>query len=500
MTEAMRNMSLRQLFAGMDIDVPEQAVADLTSDSRQVISDALFIACNGASHHGLEFLQDALKAGASAIAWEPVSGLVRPELPEGITGIEVPDLSQRLGAMADRFFDAPSALLRVTGITGTNGKTTTAYLVAQALRRIGQSAGYMGTLGYGVNDHLQESVFTTPDCITVHRRLRQLADAGAKHVIAEVSSHALDQCRVDEVRFKVAALTNLTRDHLDYHGDMASYAEAKARLFMRAGVEVAVINVGDRFGAELAGRLERDTELISVAVVDTEAELPEARLRGRIVSERAAGIGVQLSGDFGSALLESALWGQFNGENLAMAAGILLANGIGFDDAVAALQDAVAPPGRMELIRAKGSHPTVVVDFAHTPDALAKALSTVREHAQGDVWCVFGCGGNRDQGKRQAMGEVAAEYADHLIITDDNPRHEDPVDIVGQVAAGIGDHPHCEVIHDRRRAIDAAIATARDNDVVLLAGKGHESVQLVGDRVLPFSDASVAREVLGQGL
>ena len=437
MNGARTTMGLHRLFAGMDLVVPDVMVTDIASNSRDVAPGGLFLACSGGNRHGLEFLSQALDAGIRAVAWEPAHGIESPALPPEVVGIRVTGLRARLGVIADRYFSTPSADVEVTGITGTNGKTTTAYLVTQALNRLGMTAGYMGTLGYGIGADLQPSALTTPGCITMHRRLRELGDAGAQRVIAEISSHALDQHRVDSVRFQVVSLTNLSRDHLDYHGSMKKYAETKARLFAGNGIRAAVLNVGDRFGAEMAGRLELGPDLISVAVVDTDIGTPDARLRGRLVGHCAAGIGLQLSGDFGEALLESPLWGQFNAENLAMAVGILLANGVDFVAAVDALKFSVAPPGRMELIRSgntRNTRPTVIVDFAHTPDGLSKALETARQHTAGKVWCVFGCGGNRDQGKRHSMGAIAALLADRMIVTDDNPRDEDPRKIAEQVS------------------------------------------------------------------
>lgn len=493
MNTAHATTHLRDLFAGMDVVVPDVVVTDITSSSRSAVTGGLFLACAGGGRHGLNFLAAALDAGTRVVAWEPVAGLDAPTLPPDVAGVRVAGLHAKLGTIADRFFISPSAAVEVTGITGTNGKTTTAWLVAQALNRMDMQTGYMGTLGYGIGADLQSSELTTPGCVTVHRRLRAMADAGAQRVIAEVSSHALDQHRVDGVRFSVAALTNLSRDHLDYHGSMQAYAEAKARLFAGNGIHTAVLNVGDRFGAEMAGRLDSGPELISVALVDTDIDAPDARLRGHLVGTCADGIGLRLSGDFGKAHLESALWGRFNAENLVMAVGILLANGVEFTAAIDALTNAVAPPGRMQLIRTGKSKATVVVDFAHTPDALGKALETVRQHTTGKVWCVFGCGGNRDRGKRHAMGAIVATLADRMIITDDNPRDEDPQTIAEQVIAGAGANVHCQIIHDRKTAIETAIAGAAAEDVVLIAGKGHESVQLIGNTALPFSDAAVVR-------
>lgn len=496
-----RSTPLADLFAGIHVVLPDSVVdvTDITTNSRRTVPGGLFLACRGRRSHGLEYLADAVAAGAAAVAWEPGAGLEPPELPANVVGIAVPDLRDKLGMLADRFFGSPSADLAVTGVTGTNGKSTTAYLAAQALSVLGQPAGYMGTLGFGLGTQLEPSALTTPECVEVQRRLRRLADAGARHVVMEVSSHGLDQRRVDGVRFRTAALTNISRDHLDYHGDMDRYAEAKARLFIGSGIDTAVVNIGDGFGAELASRLtgvDEAAEVLSVALVDTNSRAgTDARLIGHLLGARAEGIGLRFSGDFGEATLDSPLWGRFNAENLVIATGILLAQGFALEAAVGSLRDCVAPPGRMELIRGGDSRPTVIVDYAHTPDALSKALAAVREHTDGQVWCVFGCGGDRDRGKRAQMGAVAARYADHAVVTDDNPRDEDPQAIIADILTGAP--VPLEVIRDRGDAIIHAIRAAGANDAVLIAGKGHESVQLIGGEARQFSDASAARAALG---
>lgn len=490
-------VELRTLFDGMGATVPDVAITDITSNSRYAASGGMFLACAGLQSHGLHYLDAALEAGVKAVAWEPAPGIEPPALPSQVAGIEIVDLHRRLGIIADRFFSSPSISLAVTGVTGTNGKTTTAFLVANALRGLGHTAGYMGTLGFGIDEDLQPSRLTTPGCITVHRRLREMADAGASHVVAEVSSHALTQNRVDGVRFQVAALTNVSRDHLDYHRGMRRYAEAKARLFAETGIQTAVINVADRYGAELAGRLDAQTDLISVALVETESDSLGARLVGRLTGVRAAGLGLKLSGDFGAGTLESPLWGRFNAENLAMATGILLALGITLEDAIRALAVCNSPPGRMERIPSGQDQPTVVVDFAHTPDALGKALDAVRDHSRGEIWCVFGCGGDRDRGKRSSMGAIVSSRADHAVVTDDNPRDEDPQRIIADIIAGADSTARMQVVRDRQRAIDVAIRSAGADDVVLIAGKGHESMQLVGGCERDFSDSAAARLALG---
>jgi len=507
-------MRLAELFADLNVAIPDDAgarrIVDITVDSRCAQRGGLFMACAGLRTHGLAHLADTLDAGVAAVAWEPGAAVAEPELPTDVVGIAVPALGTHLGLLADRFFDAPSAALTVTGVTGTNGKSTTAWLAAQALTALGRAAGYMGTLGYGVlaggeGVALQASSLTTPGCVDVHRRLRHMLDAGAEHVVMEVSSHALDQGRVNGVRFDVAALTNISRDHLDYHGDMDRYAEAKARLFVDTGIRAAVINIGDARGAELAARcidMRDSAEVLTVALVDTDApDGPDARLIGRLVGAHTDGIGVRFSGDFGTAILDSSLWGRFNAENLVVATGMLLAQGVSLGAAVGALRESAAPAGRMELVRGEPDQPIVVVDYAHTPDALSEAIQATREHVAGQVWCVFGCGGDRDRGKRAQMGAVAAEFADHAVITDDNPRDEDPAAIVADIRSGLNSQSNpssrVEVIRERRDAISHAIRSAGANDAVLIAGKGHEAVQVIGEHARPFSDRDAARTALG---
>lgn len=482
-----RGMDLRTLFDGFGVELPQREVADITTESRSVSRDGLFLACRGNTHHGLEFVDQALAASPSAIAWEPDAGVRAPVLPADICGFAVPHLGQRLGEIANRFFATPSAALAVTGITGTNGKTTTAWLVTQALGKLGESAGYMGTLGHGLGVEVRTGALTTPGCITLHRQLRELADAGARHAVIEVSSHALDQHRVDGVRFSTVAFSNLGRDHLDYHRDPQHYAEAKARLF-RVGAGTAVINLDDPFGKTLAESLPHETACLGVSMDGN----PAAKLRGDLLRIGADGLVLDLSGEFGTARLSSRLWGGFNAENLLLAAGILLAKDWPLARVVAALADCTAPPGRMQLVPASAGQPAVLVDFAHTPDALRKALAAIRAHCNGQLWCVFGCGGNRDRGKRALMGSVAVELADCVIITDDNRRDEDSQQILDDILSGVESRSTVQVIPDRAAAIQRAIHLAVPGDAILIAGKGHEQTQIVAGVSLPFSDVAVA--------
>ena len=486
-------MLLSALFDGLIDDVPDCHVSDMTSDSRQVVPGGLFIACRGVQQHGLEYLPEALAAGAVAVAWEPEPGLTAPDVPQSVVVFPVDRLGEQLGMIADRFFVAPSSAISVAGITGTNGKTTTAWLLAQAMQHLGVTSAYMGTLGFGLmSAGIAPTALTTPGVISVHRRLRSMTDTGAQFVAMEVSSHGLDQGRADGVRFSTVAFTNLTREHLDYHVTMAAYAGAKQRLFTEFECNSAVINVANDFGKELADLLHKDVHLLTVS---TDASVP-ASLHAELLAIGADGLRVRFFDKHGEAELQSSLWGRFNVENLLVAAGILMVSGIALNDAISALAKCDAPAGRMELLGGEASQPLVIIDFAHTPDALDKALTTVRDHCTGTIWCVFGCGGDRDQGKRSEMAEVVSRRADFAIVTDDNPRHESPEKIVADILQGFSADTRAEVVHDRAAAIGKAVASAAQGDVVFIAGKGAESYQLEGDRAHPFSDRDVASRAL----
>jgi UDP-N-acetylmuramoyl-L-alanyl-D-glutamate--2,6-diaminopimelate ligase len=491
-------MDLRLLFPGLD-SVPPLDVVDIASHSGEVVPGGLFLACAGTRAHGLRFLDDALRHGARAVVWEPTAGVNEPTLPGGVVGLAVPGLGHHLGDIANRFFAKPSSGLSIAGITGTNGKTTVAWLLAQALETLGRRAAYMGTLGYGPGTRVRPDALTTPGCVTLHRRLREFADAGTAHLAMEVSSHALDQGRVDGVSFRIVAFTNLTRDHLDYHGDIDSYGRAKARLLLETGAGTAVINIGDPFGRQLAARLPAGMRLISVSVSASGAA-SAASLQARCLAAAQGSQRIVLEAGGTQAEFVSPLLGAFNVENLAVAAGILLAESVSLADIANALAAAQAPPGRMELIRSRAGAqaPRVIVDFAHTPDALRRVLEALRAHTRARIWCVFGCGGDRDAGKRAAMGAIARELADRIVVTDDNPRFENPDAIVRAVLQGAGTGPAVEVIRDRAAAIRHAIRSAGHEDIVLIAGKGHESAQIVGAEARPFSDQMVASAALAE--
>jgi UDP-N-acetylmuramoyl-L-alanyl-D-glutamate--2,6-diaminopimelate ligase len=476
----------------------ELRVSDLTLDSRQAKPGSLFFALPGHKQHGLNFAAEAVARGASVVLWDGSAQQSPPTLPPGVFAASIPDLKGLVGRIADRFFNWPSSQMRIIGITGTNGKTTCAYLLAQCLERLGNAAAYMGTIGFGRPASLAAPTHTTPDAVTVHRTLAQLRAEGVRDVAMEVSSHALDQGRVDGVHFQVAAFTNLTRDHLDYHGSMQLYGAAKAKLFRFDQLKHRVLNIGDEFGRTLAREHVGGAALIAVSAdADSSGWLAEQTLRAAQIRMEPRGISIAIDGSFGQVTVKTQLMGRFNAENSLVIIGCLLALGVPLTEAAAALGDCKPAPGRMEIVKTEARNkPTVVVDYAHTPDALSKALSAAREHCAGALWCVFGCGGDRDAGKRPTMGAIAESLADQIIVTDDNPRSEDPQAITRDILKGVKS-PNVRVIHDRAEAIATALREARAIDLVLIAGKGHEDYQIYGETRRSFSDRREALRLLG---
>ena len=489
---------LAELTAGMLAAPAGLAVSDVTVDSRAVTPGALFLACRGRTHHGMRFATEALRRGARAVLYEPdgmeADGL--PEPPPGAFVAGLANLSAHAGVIADRFFGSPTAALTVAGITGTNGKTTCAWLLAQALEAAGKPAAYMGTLGFGRPPRLTPTVHTTPDAVSVQRQLAELRALGAECVSMEVSSHALDQGRVNGVRFNTAAFTNLTRDHLDYHGTMESYGAAKARLFRFAGLAHRVINIDDPFGAALAA--EPAPAQLTVTTRAAHGTPPGAArfVRAVRVLPEPTGLTINIESSWGNAELGVRLMGEFNVDNSLTVLAVLLAWGIPLAAAVRALSRCRAASGRMEMFGGRGLTPLAIVDYAHTPDALEKALRAARQHCRGQLRVVFGCGGDRDAGKRPLMGRIAAELADDLIVTDDNPRTEDPARIVAGILAGVARHTPLVVEHDRALAIRLSLVRSVPDDVVLIAGKGHEDYQILGTERRPFRDQAVVLDAL----
>jgi UDP-N-acetylmuramoyl-L-alanyl-D-glutamate--2,6-diaminopimelate ligase len=464
-------------------------IGGLTLDSRQARPGEAFIALRGTRAHGIAFAAEAVARGAALVLAEApaVAGFA-----PGVPVIWIDDLHARLGEIAARFFAHPARALRVIGVTGTNGKTSTVQLITQALARLGHTAASIGTLGAGLYGQLHEGERTTPDAISVQRLLAQFRDQGAQYVAMEVSSHALEQGRVGAVDFELAAFTNLTRDHLDYHGSMEAYGAAKAKLFAWPSLKAAAINVDDAFGRELAVRLPASVRALRTSMTaDAHVEVTASA-----IVTSAEGLAFELRTPWGTRAINSALLGRFNVENLLTVIACLGALGESFERIVEAVQALAPINGRMNRLGGDGRQPLVVVDYAHTPDALEQALTALRAHCAGRLICVFGCGGERDAGKRPQMGAIAERLADVAIVTDDNPRGEDGDAIVAQIRVGM--RTRAVVERDRAAAIGLAIAQARADDVVLIAGKGHETYQEGAAGKRPFDDLAVARAVLAQ--
>ncbi|MEK6771709.1 MAG: UDP-N-acetylmuramoyl-L-alanyl-D-glutamate--2,6-diaminopimelate ligase [Pseudomonadota bacterium] len=483
-------MELSRLLAGIARVPPgtDRPVQALQIDSRRVTAGDVFVAMPGAAADGRRFIADAVARGAVAVLCEADGDVPAGDVP----AIAVTDLRRQLGALADRLHGEPSRELVVIGVTGTNGKTTCTQLLAQALddvesRERARRCGIIGTLGYGFHDALDASLHTTPDAITVHRLLDRFRRDGASHVAMEVSSHALDQGRVNAVRFAVAVFTNLTRDHLDYHGDMASYGETKASLFRWPGLRAAVINTDDDFGRSLIPTLPKGVRVVSYG-------LNGGDVRARELRATHEGLHLVAETPAGPVTMDSPLFGRFNASNLLAVLATLLALDMPPAEAARRLARARAADGRVERFGGRGGQPLVVVDYAHTPDALQQVLRDLREHTRGRLICVFGCGGDRDRGKRPLMGRLAELLADEVILTDDNPRRESPAAILDEIRAGMSGTP--TVMHDRRAAIAAAIARAGGDDIVLVAGKGHEDYQEINDVRHPYSDRATVRELV----
>lgn len=474
-------------------------VQGLSADSRQVRPGDLFLARRGARVDGERYVPDAVRAGAAAVLRQGTPGVHRG--PQGVPEVMVPDPAAFMGEVAHRFFGAPSEAMHVVGITGTNGKTTVAHHAAYALHQWrpapGQRAapcGVMGTLGNGFYGALEAAAHTTADTVAVHRQLGVFRARGTRHAVMEVSSHGLDQHRVAGVRFHTAVFTNLTRDHLDYHGDMSSYAAAKQRLFQAPGLRHAVVNADDDFGAEILAALPAGVEPVSYRLVKGGASPSRGGadrwLAAHAVQLEAGRLRLRIESSWGEGELEVPLIGRFNGANLLAVLGVLLVNDMGLDEALARMAGLAALPGRMQPLGGSGHAPLVVVDYAHTPDALERALSALRSLRPGRLWCVFGCGGDRDPGKRSLMGAVAGRLADQVVVTDDNPRTEDGDAIVAHILSGMENANAAMVERDRRQAIGHAVAAAASADTVLVAGKGHEDYQEIQGVRHPFSDVA----------
>ncbi|MDG1494334.1 MAG: UDP-N-acetylmuramoyl-L-alanyl-D-glutamate--2,6-diaminopimelate ligase [Porticoccaceae bacterium] len=494
--------SLSDLLSGFvdSASVPNTPVQGLTLDSREVKPGDLFIAVKGTQTDGAKYIAQAIEQGAVAVLIEAAEE-THTFGTSLVPMIAVPKLSEFVSDIAGQFYAHPSREMAVTAITGTNGKTTCAQLLANLFELLGEPAGCVGTIGYGTAGNVvaklesdgetsASDILTTPDAVAMQRILAEMRDTGTQRVAIEASSHGLVQRRIAGLQVDTAIFTNLSRDHLDYHGDLHSYAAAKSRLFGMSGLKHAVINLDDNIGRLILSNLDPAVDGITYSFENHTADIHCDR-----IELGDSGITAELVTPWGRGRLTSPLLGKFNLANLLAVIGAAGMQGFRIMDILNAAAKLQAVPGRMEVVDPSADQ-LVVVDYAHTPDALDKALRTLRLQCRGNLWVVFGCGGDRDKGKRAEMGRVADQLADRIIVTSDNPRSESPEKIIDQVLLGVSRKVLAEV--DRREAIHAAINAAAADDIVLIAGKGHEAYQIVAATKLPFSDVAEARLALRQ--
>lgn len=501
-----RSKKLSELFADKEIAANQAncEIQGISLDSRLVKPGDLYLCVAGYSNHGLEFVEQALNGGAVAVATESGSLDSYPQAAKILEKkntplVEVAHLKGQTGAIAARFYDEPSRFVKIIAVTGTDGKTSVCRFICDALQELGFASGYIGTLGWGQLDPLLPTDLTTPDSVTLQRMLATLKDAGVEVVALEASSHGIAEGRLDAVDVDVAVLTNFGRDHLDYHGTVENYRAAKLKLFQNKNLNAIVVNAKDDLGRVISNRdegIDANVPCLSFQVQDEDVDAQEvsAQIVARQIELNAAGLSFELVDGENCIAIKSQLIGHFNVENLLACHGALRALGTAANDAARAL--AVVKPviGRMETF-SSGARPVVVVDYAHTPQALSSAIQAVRAHCRGKLWVVFGCGGDRDPGKRAPMGK-AAEAADRIVVTDDNPRSEDPALIRQSIVDGFAQGTVFSDIADRRSAIRHAIYHASAGDMVLVAGKGHEDYQVIADQRLDYSDRTTVRELL----
>ena len=498
-------MSLQRTLALISGRSQDEAVlvSDVCLDSRKITRDDVFFAVAKDPQLARQHIFQAIDAGAAAIVVDRQqfqNQLRAVESDIAVPIILIDDLRAGLGKIADVFYQKPSSRVAIIGITGTNGKTSCSHWIAQAWSRLNGRAAMLGTLGCEVfiegtpdSGLCHETGLTTADVLSNHRLLDELCGHGVSAVAMEVSSHALDQGRVDGVAFDTAIFTNLSRDHLDYHGDMVAYGRAKRLLFERPELKLALMNSDDSFGVELQRAMKEinsSARLLTYALKDSSADIGVERCEAT-----GEGIVAEVRTPWGKGVLQSKYPGGFNLLNVLAVVGTLCGHGMDLQSVLGVVGQLQAVPGRTQIVSAGADDVLVIVDYAHTPDALGKVLEAVRERCVGQLWCVFGCGGNRDQGKRPQMGSAASSYADRVVVTSDNPRHEDPVMIMDAILKGCNP-VGVEIEVDRKKAIYHAINMAAAGDAVVIAGKGHETYQEIANKRYPFSDAGTALDAL----
>ncbi|WP_017348328.1 UDP-N-acetylmuramoyl-L-alanyl-D-glutamate--2,6-diaminopimelate ligase [Pantoea sp. A4] len=492
----MKDRNLRDLLAPWVPDAPARPLSDMTLDSRTAAAGDLFVAIAGHHADGRRFIPQAIAQGVAAVIAEAEGEASDGDIREihGVPVIYLAQLSQRLSALAGRFYQQPAEKMQLIGVTGTNGKTTTTQLLAQWAQLLGVTSGVMGTTGNGLLGHLVATENTTGSAVDVQHVLQDLAQQGAALTAMEVSSHGLVQHRVAALPFAAAVFTNLSRDHLDYHGDMQSYEAAKWQLFSEHQVGEMILNADDEVGRRWLAQLP---DAVAVTMENNLQSGCHGRwLKATDVDYHDNGARIRFSSSWGEGEIESRLMGAFNVSNLLLALATLLALDYPLAELLQVAGQLQPVCGRMEVFNAPHK-PTVVVDYAHTPDALEKALLAARLHCSGKLWCVFGCGGDRDKGKRPLMGAIAEQFADVVVITDDNPRSEEPKAIVADILTGLLDPGKAHVVLGRAQAVTNAVMQAQEQDIVLVAGKGHEDYQIIGQKRFDYSDRTTVAALLG---
>ena len=481
--------NLKDLLYGIK-DAPPIKYNNICDDSRYVNKGTVFFAVKGLSSDGCDFIESAIKSGACAVVYEPPYDLSNIETSIPIIAVE--DLKLEISNIVSRHYGSSINEMSIIGVTGTNGKTTVSWLIHQGFKKIGYKSGYIGTLGYGL-ENLNLNELTTPSCMKLHKILSEFQNSGVEYVVMEISSHAIDQKRIEGINFNTVIFTNLSRDHIDYHGNMESYGETKAKLFLERQSKIKIININDSFGRSLIERV--DEEVISTSIepinIDKDKFISVTKYE-----TNGSGFDIDLKSSWGTFKTHVPLLGTFNIENVIQTIALFLSHGFSLSKIQTIIEGMKAPSGRMESVYVDNSHllPKVLVDFSHTPDALKLSLQSIRDHYDGKIWCVFGCGGDRDRGKRKMMGNIAERYADYVIVTSDNPRNENPEKIISDILEGISSK--VETIVSREEAINFAIMKANKNEIILIAGKGHESYQKIGEQTLEFSDHKVSKRSL----
>lgn len=477
----------------VDVDRDDDVVVTgVSQHSGDTTRGDLFLATAGEYGHGLQHCTDAISNGAAAIAWEPIAEKKYTPSNYPVPAIEFKQLSQYVGDITSRCYGDIGAQIKTIAITGTDGKSSVAHLTAQALEKLSEPCGLIGTLGYGRLSKLAEATHTTPPVTRLAKEFANIAQAGCEYVALEASSHGIAQDRLQKLNIHTAVLTNITRDHLDYHHSIEDYIQAKAKLFFLLQPAHVVLNYDDAVGRKWIEQLRNSTKILTYSFADPAADIYTVN-----VEYSDSGVRMEICIHEKMYALTVPLMGKFNVMNILTVIAVLLGLEKQAEDIVAAIQEVRAVPGRMQIIK-KASGPTVIVDYAHTPAALVAAITAVRQHVAGNLICVFGCGGNRDAGKRAEMGAVASGNADYTVITSDNPRAEDPDQIIGQIVEGCSTTAKIKIISDRKDAIAYALEYAGDQDAVLIAGKGHEKYQLLGKNKIAFDDVDVATKILNQ--